>query len=304
MSGGVRVIAPAKINLHLGVGAVRDDGYHEVDTVLHAIALHDVIEIRPPEGERRAGVPEAVDRFTCEPDVGLPSGRNLAYRAAQDMVSAFGHPFTGRIDVRKSIPAGAGLGGASADAAAVISGLAALWGVPCDDPRLAHVAAGLGADVPFFLAGGAARFTGRGDRLERCLRPLEAALVLVKPDEPVSTAEAYAAFDRLGAPAAPADAAGMISALEAGDLIPVATLLRNEMTRSSAGLVPAIGEALAILDAADGVYGASMAGSGSAVFGLCADAAAADRAAAAACDAGFWALSTRTSAAGCRVEPL
>lgn len=286
----LRIFAPAKVNLHLAVGAPGPDGYHPVETVLQTLAFGDTVTLAPGSAA-----------FHCDPDLGLTASENLAWRAAEAMATAFERPLDAAVRVDKRVPAGAGLGGASADAAAVIVGLARLWGVPDDDPSLVRIAAGLGVDVPFFLEGGAALFTGRGDVLVRRLRPLEAAVVLVKPEQPVPTIAAYAAFDELGVPTA-APVEQLLTALAAGNVAASAAHLHNAMTASSARLVPAISDALSFVRATPGILGAAMAGSGSAVFGICEDDAAAARCAAVACEAGYWAAATRTHVGGCAVE--
>lgn len=289
----LRVLAPAKVNLHLTVGAAAADGYHPVETVLQALALSDVVELSP-------GGPS----FLCEPDLGLPAAENLAWRAARAMEQRFGRPLDMAISVEKRIPSGAGLGGASSDAAAVIVGLATHWGIDRDDVRLRVVARSLGADVPFFLEGGAAVFGGRGDVLTRRVRSLDAAVVVVKPTEPVPTALAYEAFDRLASAIPHASTTGLVRALEAGDVRGVAQLLHNDMTASSVGLVPAIAEALDSVRSAPGVLGAAMAGSGSAVFGICED----DRSALECAEqmgaSGHWSTATRARSGGCEIEPF
>lgn len=286
----LRIAAPAKINLHLAVGQLAPDGYHPVDTVLQTLAFGDTVTITP-------GGPG----FTCTPDLGLSADENLAWRAARAMAEEFDHPLDVALVVEKRVPAGAGLGGASADAAAVLVGLATLWGAEVGDRRLVDIARSLGADVPFFLEGGASLFTGRGDVLARRLRALDAPIVLVKPETGVPTGAAYAAFDALGIPA-PVSPDPLIAALEADDVRAVAGLLYNAMTPASAGLVPDVAEALAHVAGSAGVLGAAMAGSGSAVFGICASTASAEDCAAAARAAGLWAVSTRTQPDGCVVE--
>lgn len=286
----LRIFAPAKVNLHLAVGAPGPDGYHPVETVLQALAFGDTVTIAP-------GGPA----FCCEPGLGLAADENLAWRAARAMAEAFGRDLDVAITVEKRVPAGAGLGGASADAAAVIVGLAEHWGLRTADGQLAEIARGLGADVAFFLEGGAALYTGRGDVLVKRLPSLGAPIVLVKPSEPVATAAAYAAFDDLGAfeqgPSEP-----LVAALESGDTRAVAARLHNAMTASSAGLVPAIAEALALVRACPGVLGAAMAGSGSAVFGVCEDDASAAACVERATGEGYWATATRTHGGGCVIE--
>lgn len=286
----LRVLAPAKVNLHLAVGAAGSDGYHPVVTVLHALALHDCVELA-------AGGPS----FVCEPDLGLADAENLAWRAASTMAERFDRPLDVAISVRKHIPSGAGLGGASADAAAVIVALAAHWGIDGADTRLSAVARSLGADVPFFLEGGAALFGGRGDVLTKTARPLDAPIVVVKPSQAVATARAYEAFDRLGQVDSPSPTS-LLRALDAGDVEAVAGRLHNAMTASSVSLVPAIAESLELVRSADGVLGAAMAGSGSAVFGICRDGRSAEACAERARSMGYWSAATCTRPIGCEIE--
>lgn len=291
MSTALRVSAPAKVNLYLAVGPLGPDGYHPVETVMHALTLADEVTIRP----------SASFDFSCSADLGLSHESNLAYRAAQAMSARFGQPLDVAICVEKRIPAGAGLGGASADAAAVIAGLAHLWGVDAEHDALHEAARTLGADVPFFLVGGCARLTGRGDVLARTLPPLDAPVVVVRPAEPVPTAAAYRAFDALPGSTAPAPEA-LEAALTEGDAQAVAGELYNAMTGSSTGLVPAIAEALSLVGMADGVLGVVMSGSGSAVFGIAGSDTDAQRVARSAYEAGFWSSAARFSPHGCVVE--
>lgn len=289
----LRILAPAKVNLHLAVGEKADDGYHAVSTVLQTLALGDTVTIRPA----------TEFGFTCAPDLGLTREDNLACRAAMAMTERFALPLNVAVSVEKRVPHGAGLGGASADAAATIVGLAQLWEVAHEAEALNEVARSLGADVPFFLTGGAALYGERGDVLERVLPWLDAPVVLAKPPELVPTAQAYAAFDLLEVSAAPT-VVGLESALAAGDAAAVARHLYNNMTAASVGLVPGIAGALRLLSESPGVLGAAMAGSGSAAFGICGSAHAAERAAEAARNAGLWAVATHTHSAGCVVEQV
>jgi len=169
--------APAKLNLHLEVLGRRDDGFHEVDTVLQTVSLRDSVRV-----ERAARV-----ELTVEGDA--PGGReNLAWRAAEALgVGA-------RIHLVKRIPAGAGLGGGSSDAAAVLVCLDALYGLGLGPAGLHPVAARLGADVPFFLAGGLARCRGVGERVEPLPPARRAEFLLVAPEFGTSTARVYQAL--------------------------------------------------------------------------------------------------------------
>jgi 4-diphosphocytidyl-2-C-methyl-D-erythritol kinase len=281
------------MNLHLAVGSLRPDGYHDVTTVFQALEFGDTITI----------LDASAFSFSCSADVGVPREANLAYRAAVAMAERFDRALDVSIAVEKRIPAGAGLAGASTDAAAVIEGLAVRWGLDSADPAVLDVARTLGADVPFFFEGGAALFSGRGDVFDRRLRPLDAWIVLVKPAEPVSTAAAYAAFDAMPPGSSPS-VEPLCELLDAGDAPGVARLLFNNMTDASTGLVPAVGVALDLVNAADGVMGAAVAGSGSAVFGICVDLPAAQRVAAVARRFGLWSEVTSASERGCVLEPL
>lgn len=175
-SSGLRLLAPAKINLALEVTARRDDGYHDIDTVMTTIDLADRVTLRPASrltvtlgGPASAGIDPADD---------------LAGRAARALAAAAGRAPDVAIEVDKRIPAPAGLGGGSSDAAAVLRGMARLWHLAWPDERLVEVAARVGSDVPFFLTAGAARCTGRGEIVEPLpdLAPLR-LLILVPPGE-------------------------------------------------------------------------------------------------------------------------
>lgn len=188
-AAGVRAVAPAKVNLALEVLRRRADGYYDIDTVMTTIDLVDDVVLRPASTlEVSIEGPYAA---------GIEAGDDLASRAARALAEAADRPPHVRIEVTKRIPHPAGLGGGSSDAAAVLRGLNAMWGLGWSPERLADVAAGVGSDVSFFVHGGAARCTGRGDRVEplRDLRPLR-MLVLHPPldPEPDKTARRYAAI--------------------------------------------------------------------------------------------------------------
>ena len=289
MDAPVRVVAPAKVNLFLGVGSTRADGFHDVSTVLHALELADELTIEPARSLT----------VRCVPDLCIPAEHNLAWRAANTLADALGCVPAVSISIEKRIPHGAGLGGGSSDAAAVIAGLAVLWDVDPLDPRCLRTAGLLGADVPFFLMGGAALMRGRGDVFDKHLPAMETPVVLVKPQAAVSTAEAYRSFDAQPVVAGEPDA--VMAALKADDEVRLGAALYNNMTHASVGLVPEVGEALELVAASEGVSGALVAGSGSAVFGLCADEADAERIALIARNRGFWSVATRLSQSGVEI---
>lgn len=289
MSRTLIVTAPAKINLVLSVGAPRADGYHDVTTILHPLALADTVRLSPADSLSLA----------CAAEIGVPSRDNLAYRAAEAFSEEFGVSANVLITLEKRVPWGAGLGGGSSDAAAVVAGLAVLAGEDPRSERCLAVARRLGADCPFFLLGGAALMTGRGDEFAGALPSIEAHVALVKPPACVPTAAAYGAFDSSQVP--PTDPQPMIQALWESDVTRVAACLGNNMIPASVRLVPEVGEALAWMGAEKGVLGVSMAGSGSAVFALCNTSDDAKRIADKARARGWWGVATTTSREGVTV---
>lgn len=290
----LRVLAPAKVNLHLGVGPVGPDGYHELTSVFHTLDLADEIAVRPAD---RLSV-------SCTADLGIPEERNLAYRAAVAMGEAFGFEPAVHVAVDKRIPSGGGLGGGSSDAAAVIAALAVMRGVDPLDDRCLAVARTLGADVSFFLVpGGAALMTGRGDVVERELPACAGVpVVLVAPRLPVSTAAAYAAFD--AHPVAADSPARVVAALEEGDSAAVGHALFNNLTSAAISVVAEVGEALAWVHRCGGVTGALVSGSGSTVFALCESAGDVRRIADAASREGWWSAATALGARGVSVNEM
>src|SRR2546428_5919503 len=163
--------AYAKVNLTLNVGGARSDGYHEIESVMHTLALHDSITLR----EAGTGVEVLVTNSEVPNDQ-----RNLVVRAAQLLREAFGVERHVQIELVKRIPAAAGLGGGSSDAAVTLLGLAQMWKLRLDGRELLALATKLGSDVPFFLEGGAAVGRGPGGR-PGVLSPLPAAWVGLGP---------------------------------------------------------------------------------------------------------------------------
>jgi 4-diphosphocytidyl-2-C-methyl-D-erythritol kinase len=276
--------APAKINLFLRVVGRRANGYHELDSVFVPVSLCDRVrvEIRvEPASAAATMIALGCDRPVAYYD-DIPTGdKNLAWRAADAFLREFGatihRPRHVAIDLRKEIPAGAGLGGGSSDAGAVLRMLAALCRVD-DGARLARVALALGADVPFFLSPHLAHVGGVGERIAPLGRTgLKAALwmVIAVPPVEVSTAEVFRALlPEHWSGAAPAE---HLRAIVAGK--PTPAMLQNDLAAVAMARHPEIAELRSALVAA-GAAGASMSGSGGAVFGIFASAEAAARAAA------------------------
>lgn len=196
----IKLIAPAKVNLVLAVGDTREDGFHSVDTIMHALALHDVLEMYHYDAEDEGT--GLVVRITSELDDGvnldIPVEENIIYRAVTLLAEEIGRKEDEEIRVTlvKHIPSEAGLGGGSSDAAAALHGAALMWGVSLDDERLLNVAKRLGADVAFFLQGSCAYLNGKGDAVVKTLVPRKDFCVLVRPGVGISTKSAYEAFDK------------------------------------------------------------------------------------------------------------
>jgi 4-diphosphocytidyl-2-C-methyl-D-erythritol kinase len=266
--GRVRVLAPAKINLTLEILRRRADGYHDLATVLQALDLADelVLEVAPG-----AGVTLAVDGAGV-----VPAGpANLAFRAAAIFLAARAalvrggtpRPIAVSIHLTKRIPVAAGLGGGSADAAAVLLGLNHLCNRPLGAAALHRLAAELGSDVPFFLVGGTCLATGRGERLRR-LPPLPACrVVLAAPGVPVETQWAYAARTAEELTSGGASSSMLEFAIRERSWSGIARALVNDLEEVVArrfGVVAGILEELRRGE----IVGARMSGSGSAAYAL------------------------------------
>jgi len=241
--------------LALEVLTQRADGYHEIATVMQAVELSDRVVLEDAE---------ALELGTTAP--GIPTdASNLALRAALALREAAGVERGVRISLDKRIPVAAGLGGGSTDAAAVLLGLNRLWRLRWPLARLADVAVTLGMDVPFFLRGGTAFATGRGEKLDR-VPGTALALVLVNPRFTSSTAEAYGRVT----PEVYSDGArarAVVAAVGSRRAERVAGSLYNSLEAAVAPAHPEIGQMKAALLAA-GALGALMSGSGPTVFGV------------------------------------
>jgi len=285
------MLAPAKVNLFLEVGDVRADGYHQLTTVFQALddRVADTLVI------------ERADTLSvrCEPDIGVPSESNLVTRAIRALARRVGREPELSVTVRKRIPAGGGLGGASSDAAAALVGACHVWDLDPAAVDVESVARSLGADVPFFLTGGTALFVERGDVLAERLPTPSLHLVLVNPGISASTAAVFAAYDRLPRRAGPGVGA-LLDALAGGDVGLVAGGLFNGLTEAAQVVSPGIAHVLATLVSTDNVRGVLVSGSGSTVFGICDDAGGAAHAASEMARCGWWARATEPSDCGVR----
>lgn len=258
----IHLRTPGKINWSIRVLGKRADGYHELDMLLNSVDLYDEVTLTLSD---RPGV-----RLSCP---GAPEGPdNLAWRAAGLLLP---EGLGVDIAIAKGIPLAGGMAGGSADAAAVLLGLNRLLGGPRSPRELAELGLSLGADVPFCLAGGCQRAQGVGERLTPVDLPAY-HLVLLGSGATLSTARVFGA---LTPPYAPGDIGAVAAALAAGDAGGAAAVWFNALEAASLPLCPAVGRAMDDLLAA-GAVGARMSGSGPTVFGLFADEADAQRAAA------------------------
>jgi len=277
-TGSVTVRVPGKVNLYLGVGATRDDGYHELTTVFHAVSLFDEITVRNADVLSL----ELTGEGCADGDVPTDS-RNLAWRAAELLAEHVGRAPDVAISIEKSIPVAGGMAGGSADAAAVLVAMNALWelGVPRRD--LHALAAELGSDVPFALHGGTALGTGRGEQLATVLARNTFHWVLAFGEGGLSTPKVFAELDRLRdgvdqddreLPPRLGDPEPVLAALASGDAVELAPLLGNDLQPAAVSLDARLRRTLrAGLDA--GALAGLVSGSGPTCAFLCGSAASA-----------------------------
>lgn len=265
MKNVTKIISPAKVNLVLAVGEKQESGFHEVQTIMHSLALHDTLSMRrfddEGSGEGLQVMLKCENSFTIDPLL-IKAEDNIAYKAVVELAKALGRTQDETIEMvlNKVIPAEAGLGGGSSNAAAALVGAATLWGVGVEDERVQEVASRLGADVSFFLKGGCARLSGKGDVFEAQLEPRSGFVLLVRPDAGVSTGKAYAAFDE--DPVLPGS--GYLSSIAALDAA-ADVLLYNNLEKAACSVTPVVAEVLEWGRAAAGEENVVLCGSGSAV---------------------------------------
>lgn len=260
---GVLIQAPAKLNLFFEVLARRQDGFHEIETLMCPISLYDTLCFRPnPAGSFALAVCTAAgDGASLREDV--PSdGRNLALRAVQALQAASGTQQGAELTLLKRIPSAAGLGGGSSDAAAALVAANLAWGLDWPRARLAELAAQLGSDVPFFLEGGMAVCRGRGERLTPVAGGGHLHFVVVRPPEGLSTAAVYG---RCTPAAQPRSVEPVLSDLRAGR--DPAASLHNQLEPAADELSTWIGR-LRQAFADVGCRARQMSGSGSSYFGV------------------------------------
>ncbi|WP_372736037.1 4-(cytidine 5'-diphospho)-2-C-methyl-D-erythritol kinase [Nocardioides sp.] len=236
----ITVRAPAKINLHLGVGAPREDGFHSLMTVYQAVGICDDVSVsRSAAWTLRVSVPEWID-----PDLVPLGGDNIVDRAASLLAAHHGVDAKADVLITKSIPVAGGMAGGSADAAAALVALDRLWGLETSDADLLRIAADLGSDVPFALLGGTALGTGHGELVEQVEDAATWWWVAVVSDEGMSTPAVYRHFDVLNpdAPVQPESPDALLAALASGDPLRLGETLHNDLQEAAIDLRPDLGD--------------------------------------------------------------
>jgi 4-diphosphocytidyl-2-C-methyl-D-erythritol kinase len=249
--------SPAKINLTLRVVGRRPDGYHEVESLVARITLCDTVTVAPRSDRRHT--------LTCDDPLLPCDERNLALQAAASLAEAAGIRTGVHISLQKRIPAGAGLGGGSSNAATVLMLLNKLWRLDLSRDELARIGARVGSDVPLFLHGPVCIVRGRGEQVEDVMEPLAARVVLFLPEFHSTTRAVYEAWDRIDAqPMQP-----MVSEIVAQFHSPtsLAHLLFNDLEEPAFAAYPELGALAAHLRRACPVP-VRMTGSGAAFFFL------------------------------------
>ena len=249
----------AKVNYALDVLGLRADGYHEISTVMQSISLADEVQLRRAAGGFDLSLePEEVK-------IG-PQERNTIYLAWKALQGLAGEELPVKVTLRKEIPAGAGLGGGSANAAAVLVGLNELFSLGLRVDELRGIGAGIGADVPFCISGGTALGQGVGEILTPLPSPPAHRLVVTKPPRSADTAGMYRAYDEAETESM-RSVEPVVSALRSGSLPVLAAAVGNDLAPVTRGFIPEVATLERTL-LASGALGASMSGSGTAVYGI------------------------------------
>lgn len=259
--GSVTVRVPAKVNLHLSVGDIRKDGYHELVTVYQAVSLYDEVTVEPADRLSVSVVGDGAGEVPLDDE-------NLAARAVVAAAAIVGREPHLKVSIRKGIPVAGGMAGGSADAAAALVAADSLWGSSLDRTTLEGLAAGLGSDVAFLLVGGTALGTGRGEVISPVLAVGDYHWVFALADFGLSTPAVYAEYDRLRASTAdggsvmesrPPD--GVLAAIRAGDVVALGMALSNDLQPAALSLRPQLAR---VIDAGRelGAVGGIVSGSG------------------------------------------
>jgi 4-diphosphocytidyl-2-C-methyl-D-erythritol kinase len=263
---------PAKINLCLGVGGPRPDGYHPLATVYQAVDIYD--EVRAESTDDSDDIAVTVNLDSVAESAIVPSGPdNLAAIAAAALRDVLGVSAGVRLAIRKVIPVAGGMAGGSADAAAALLACNAIWGGGLSRDELAEIAADIGSDVPFLLHGGNAMGGGRGEQVSPILAKGSYYWAVAVAEQGLPTPDVFAEFDRLNPdrdPHPPEVPGDLLAALRSGDPVALGDALSNDLTAAALSLRPDLEDVLAVGRGA-GALGAIVSGSGPTCLFLGAD---------------------------------
>jgi 4-diphosphocytidyl-2-C-methyl-D-erythritol kinase len=279
------VPAPAKLNLFLDVLGRQDDGYHELETLMVPLRFWDSLSFTPTRARGSGEVGEISFELahpvgpanSTDPHGQVPAGsENLVVRALELLRQRTGCDLGARVQLMKRIPASAGMGGGSSDAAAALQLGNLGWRLGLSHNKLSTIAAELGSDVPFFLSSGAAICRGRGEQVERIPSILPLNVVIVKPSQGLATADVYRAWDDQATSVdripnlsrGPRRVNELVESLRRGDLDAVGRAMTNQLQAAAASLSPAIERVQSAFARLDFV-GHQLTGSGTAYFGIC-----------------------------------
>ena len=251
--------AYAKLNISLDVTERREDGYHDMLMVMQTVSLCDEVTVTLDEG----------DRVRARSNLRFIPGdeRNLAVKAALCFLEETGHAGQGMlIEINKRIPVGAGMGGGSSDAAAVLRAMNRLYGEPLDREQLRRLSERIGSDVPFCVWGGTALASGRGEKLEALPDMPNCCFVICKPEFSISTPELFKKLDEIKLRCHP-DTAGIVDAIGKGQLRQICRRMYNVFEDVDDRRMRTVADIKSVL-LDHGALGAVMTGTGSAVFGV------------------------------------
>lgn len=308
MSNRISVSAPGKINIFFKVGALQENGFHEVLSVYQALDLRETVNVSAADSWQVS----VSGALSAEQIAAVPTGEeNLVVRAAKSIAELAGldNPHPVNFEITKNVPVAGGMGGGSADAAAALLAVDELWCTGVDGEALLHKAAELGADIPFALIGGTAIGVGKGDDLEPIDDVNQLHWVLVPMDAGLSTPRVYAKLDEIRAArgedpelvATPSKPRELISALQFGDAREVAKYLHNDLQEAAVALMPELSITMHAGLAA-GALAAMVSGSGPTVAMLAESAAAAESIANHLAFEGYIAIPTHGPAKGTLME--
>ena len=252
----------AKINLFLEVIRTREDGYHDLQTLFQSISLHDCIDMELLHGTREICL-------TCNNSTIPLDEKNLIYKAAKLLQDTYDVGNGVSFHVQKNIPVGAGLGGGSSNAAAVISELSNLWELSLPGTQQSNIGSKLGMDIPFCIRGGTTLAEGRGEILRKEYPTPELSLVIVYPNLLVSTPRVYQTLDTLPS-YTPVSITPLLESIEHKQLKNIPNDLFNRLETATFHLYPQLKEIKGLL-LSYGCDGVLMSGSGSSFFGVCTD---------------------------------